>query len=90
MPQKPSAGATTVLTIRVPRDLDRRLAREARRRRRTRSHLAREILQAGLEGHGAEDPAVEARRQSLRATERPSEHEAMEFVAAAADLKDWR
>jgi mRNA interferase MazF len=35
---------STVLTIRVPVSLDRRLAREARRRRLTRSEVARAIL----------------------------------------------
>jgi predicted DNA-binding protein len=89
MPQKPP-GTSTVLTIRVPPDLDRRLAREARRRRRTRSDLAREILQLALDGPPAEDPAVEVRRQSRLASERSSDQEAMEFIAAAADLKGWR
>jgi predicted transcriptional regulator len=89
MPQKPP-GTSAVLTIRVPPDLDRRLAREARRRRRTRSDLAREILQVALEGRPAEDPALEARRQSRLASGRPSDQEATEFIAAAADLKGWR
>jgi len=36
-----------VLTIRMDADLTRSLAREARRRRKTKSEVAREILAAG-------------------------------------------
>lgn len=89
MPRKPPT-TSAVLTIRVPPDLDRRLGREARRRRRTRSEVAREILQSALEGPPAEDPTLEASRQSRLASERPSDQEAMEFIAAAADLNEWR
>lgn len=81
---------TTVLTIRVSTDLGRRLAREARRSRRTRSETARAILQMALEHASVEDPAAEARRQSILASERASEHDALEFIAAAADLKGWQ
>jgi predicted transcriptional regulator len=85
-PPTPSA----VLTLRVPADLDRRLARQARRRRRTRSQIARAILESALQNAETDDTAVEARRQSLLASERPSEREAFEFIAATADLKGWR
>ena len=58
---------TTVLTIRVPRSLDRRLAAEARRRRQTRSEAARAILESALAA-AVHDPVKEARRQSLLAS----------------------
>ena len=78
-----------VLTIRVPRELDRRLAREARRRRMTRSAIAREILQSILTASPAVDPLAEARRQSLLARDRASERETLQFVLDTADLKGW-
>lgn len=78
-----------VLTLRVPRQLARRLAREARRQRRPRGAVARDILEAGLSSD-AHDPAAEARRQSLLVRERQSEHEALRFIVDAADLKGWQ
>lgn len=80
---------STVLTIRVPERLDRRLGREARRRGTTRSHVARSILEAGLDT-GEPDIAVEARRQSLLVARRRSEREALTFVLGAAGLRGWR
>ena len=80
---------STVLTLRLPSTLDRRLAREARRRRKTRSEVARTILEAGLVT-GEPDAAVEARRQSLLVTRRRSEHEALAFVRGAADAAGWK
>ena len=79
-----------MLTIRMDPDLTRSLAREARRRRKTKSEVAREILAAGL---GAEDGnliAQEARRQSLLVSGRPSEREALEFIEQTADTQGWR
>lgn len=81
---------SNILTIRVPRDLERRLAREARRRRLTRSAMARVILEDGLGDVAVADPRAEARRQSLLASGRRSEREAIRFVTAAADLKGWK
>ena len=81
--------ATTVLTIRVPADLDRRLSREARRSRRTRSETARAILETALTGE-VEDPATEARRQSLLASRRASERDALAFITSVADLREWK
>ena len=81
--------ASSVLTIRVPASLDRRLAREAKRQRRTRSSVARSILERAL-GDLVVDPAAEARRQSLLASRRRSERETMAFVAAAADVRGWK
>lgn len=75
---------STVLTIRVPASLDRRLAREARRRRLTRSEVARAILEAEL-GHAGADLAAEARRQSLLVRRRASEREAIRFILDVAD-----
>lgn len=75
---------SAVLTIRVPVSLDRRLAREARRRRQTRSQVARAILEAELGGTGT-DLAAEARRQSLLVRRRPSEREAIRFILDVAD-----
>jgi ribbon-helix-helix CopG family protein/antidote-toxin recognition MazE-like antitoxin len=87
MPSRPSI----VVTLRVPRDLDRSIAREARRRRRTKSALVREILETALgAGAPAADPAQEARRQSLLVSGRASERDALEFVEGAADRRGWR
>ena len=84
--RRPSA----VLTIRVPLELERRLAHEAHRHRRTRSETARAILEAALDTTPEDDAATEARRQSRLASGRPSEREVMKFVAATADLRGWR
>lgn len=81
---------TEVLTIRVPRDVGRRLAREARRQRRTRSDVARRLLEAALSPEPVADPDAEARRQSRLAAERDAEMEVLEFVADAADLRGWQ
>jgi hypothetical protein len=80
--------STDVLTIRVPRDVSRRLAREARRQRRSRSAVARAILVEGL-GGAPDDLLAEARRQSLLVRRRESERDAIRFAADAADLKGW-
>jgi hypothetical protein len=85
-PPAPSA----VLTIRVPRAIDRQLAREARRRRMTRSEIAREILVASFASPSAEDPAAEAKRQSLLASTQAAEAEALRFIMDAADLRGWK
>ncbi len=79
---------STVLTIRVPASLDRRLAREARRRRTTRSEVARTILEGGLSD--GIDLAAEARRQSLLVKRRRSERDALAFVLGAADGTGWQ
>jgi hypothetical protein len=79
---------STVLTIRVPAALEKRIAREARRRRQTRSEVAREILLAGL-GPGGPDVAAEARRQSLLASRRRSDREALRFMMEIADTSGW-
>ena len=80
---------SAVVTIRVPAALDRRLAQEARRRRQTRSEVARTLLEAAL-GRAEPDLAAEARRQSRLASRRRSERESIEFVVAASDLRGWK
>ena len=84
-------GRSAVLTLRVPFDLDRRIARAARIRRRTKSAVLREALQGAFGGEGpSDDPAREARRQSLLVSGRPSEKEALEFIEQGADDQGWR
>ena len=64
---------------------------EARRRRKTKSEVAREILAAGLSGEqGGLDAEQEARRQSLLVSRRRSEREVLEFTEEAADTRGWR
>jgi len=82
---------STVLTIRVPAALERRLAREARRRRVTRSEVARVALEAGLgDRDSASDFAAEARRQSLLVSKLPSEREVLRFIMEIADTTGWK
>jgi len=45
----PTSGGSAVLTLRVPPELDRRIAAEARRRRRTKSEILHEVLQGALQ-----------------------------------------
>lgn len=83
-----AAVPSQVLTIRVPREVARRLSQEARRQRRTRSEVARSILAAGL-AEPPDDPKAEASRQSRLVSERASEREAIHFAIDAADLRGW-
>ena len=82
-------SADFVLTIRVPRELSARLTREARRLRRSRSAVARDLLAQSLGHSGATDLAAEARRQSLLVKRRRSEGEALALMVAA-DWTGWR
>ncbi len=84
-----SVPSSAILTMRVPRELAELLAREAKRQRRPRGAVARDILAAGL-GVATDDPRGEARRQSLLVRERESELEAVRFVVDTADLKGWQ
>ncbi len=80
-----------VLTLRVPSDLDRRIERAARRKRRTKSALLREALQSAFGDEAPpDDPAREARRQSLLVSGRRSEREALEFIEHSGDDRGWR
>jgi hypothetical protein len=87
----PVTEKSAILTIRVPLDLDRRIAQAARRRKATKSAILREALDMSF---GAAprppDPAREARRQSLLVSGRASERDALDFVHHAADKRGWR
>jgi predicted transcriptional regulator len=80
---------TAVLTIRVSRTLNRRLAREARRRRTTRSNVAREILATTLDETDRDDLQEEAIRQSRRASAQAADAGALDFIESVADLRGW-
>jgi predicted transcriptional regulator len=84
-----SKAASAVLTIRVPRALDRRLTALARRSRQSRSEAARAILEAAL-GNDANDPSVEARRQSVLASRQDADRDTLAFLDAVADDRGWR
>jgi hypothetical protein len=86
MPRKPGT-ASAVLTIRVPRALERKLAARARRHRQTRSEAARLLLEAALNDTPDEDPAAESRRLSRLVSRRDSETDALDFISHAADLR---
>src|SRR5262249_23958373 len=88
MARRPSP--TSVLTIRVPVRLERQLAMEARRRRRTRSETARAILESALMAGEGADPRDEARRQSRLVAVLESEHDVLDFISATADLRGWK
>ena len=84
-------AASTVLTLRVSQELGRRIAREARRKRRTKSAVLREVLESAFEGSApTDDPATEARRQSLFVSGRASEKDALRFIERVADVRGWR
>jgi hypothetical protein len=84
------ARASTVLTVRMSADLDRSLEREARRRRKSKSELVREILSAELGGdRELLDREAEARRQSLLVSGRRSERDTLEFIEQSADTRGW-
>jgi hypothetical protein len=78
-----------VLTIRVTPEVRKRLAREARRSRRSPSEMARAILEAHLSGSPI-DPAAEARRQSLLASALDDDREALDFVEHVGDPRGWK
>ena len=81
---------STVLTLRVPAKVNRYLAREARRRRQTRSDIARSILQDRVEGSSEPDFLAEARRQSVLVSKRRSERDTLAFLDAVADRRGWK
>jgi hypothetical protein len=87
---KEPAASSGVLTVRIGSDLESSLAREARRRRKSKSELVREILAAGLGGEGGvPDLAQEARRQSTLVSRRRSDKEMLDFLEHAADTRGW-
>lgn len=87
---KPAKAGSAVLTVRVSAAMERRLAREARRRRTTVSAAARELLDRALADLPVDDPDEEARRQSRLASARHAEQDVLDFVAHAADLRGWK
>lgn len=85
------ARGSIVLTLRVPPVLDRRIEQVARRKRQTKSAVLREALQIAFGGEApADDPAKEARRQSLLVSGRASEREVLDFIEHADDDRGWR
>lgn len=87
----PRGEGSTVLTLRVPAAIDRRIQSEARRTRRTKSAVMREALQHAFgDAPTPDDPAREARRQSLLVSGRASERDAIAFVEHAGDPRGWR
>ena len=84
-------GGSAVLTLRVSEELDRRIARAARRKRRTKSALLGEVLQSAFGASSpTNNPVQEVRRQSLLVTGRASERDALRFIERAADTRGWR
>jgi hypothetical protein len=62
----------------------------ARRRRKTKSEVAREILASGLGAEGGNLIAQDARRQSLLVSGRRSESETLDFIEQTADTQGWK
>ncbi|HEX4568011.1 MAG TPA: antitoxin MazE-like protein [Vicinamibacterales bacterium] len=81
---------SAVLTLRVPAKVHRYLTREARRRRQTRSDIARAILQERVDDSSKPDLLLEARRQSLLVSKRRSERETLAFLDAVVDRRGWK
>ena len=76
---------SSVLTLRVPRDLEQRIARAARARRRSKSEVLREALVSAFgQDEPGVDPETEARRQSLLVSGRASEKDALKTGAGSA------
>ena len=84
-----STNVSAVVTVRLTPELERRLAREARRSRRSRSEVARAILEAHLAGPIV-DPHAEARRQSLLASAQDADHLTLDFIEHAGDSRGWK
>ena len=84
-----STNVSAVVTVRLTREMERRLAREARRSRRSRSEMARAILEAHLTSSAA-DPRAEARRQSLLASAQDADSETLAFIEHAGDTRGWK
>jgi predicted transcriptional regulator len=82
--------ASGMLTIRIDPALTRSLSREARRRHKSKSEVAREILAAGLGAEGGNLIAEEARRQSLLVSGLHSESEILDFIDQTADTQGWK
>ncbi len=81
---------SSILTIRISRTLAQKLTREARRQRRTRSAVARDLLVETLDTPAEDELAAEARRQSLRARRHAAEATTLKLITDVADLRGWR
>ena len=84
-----STQVSAVLTVRLTRELERRLAREARRSRRSRSEVARAVLEAHFTGPVV-DPRAEARRQSLLASAQDADRDTLDFIEQVGDSHGWK
>lgn len=84
-----ATNVSAVVTVRLTREFERKLAREARRSRRSRSEMARVILEQHLTGPVV-DPHAEARRQSLLASAQDADRETLDFIAHAGDSRGWK
>jgi predicted transcriptional regulator len=84
-----SSNVSAILTVRLTPDVERRLTREARRSRRSRSAVARAILEAHLAGPVV-DPHAEARRQSLLASAQDADRDTLDFIEHAGDPRGWK
>lgn len=82
-------NVSAILTVRLTPEMERRLAREARRSRRSRSETARAILEAHLAAP-AVDPDAEARRQSLIASAHDADRDVLDFIEHAGDSRGWK
>jgi hypothetical protein len=86
-----SKESSSVLTIRIGTELKRLLEREARRRRRSKSELVRELLEADLGLEKAGPPLEEeAQRQSILVSGRDSERAVLELIEQVADDRGWQ
>ena len=86
-----TTDASHVLTFRASSTVVRALGRLARQRRQSRSELIRAILENALQLESLDDdPAREARRQSLLVSGRDSELDALDFIEQVTDTRDWR
>lgn len=84
-----STNVSAVVTVRLTREMERRLTQEARRSRRSRSEVARAILEAHLSSPVA-DPQAEARRQSLLASAQDADSDTLAFIEHAGDPRGWK
>jgi hypothetical protein len=55
-----------------------------------RSEIGRALLERALGNAPLDDPEAEARRQSLLASGRSPEADALDFIAHAADRRGWK
>jgi predicted DNA-binding protein len=79
-----------VVTLRVSAALGRRIERAARRSRRTKSAVVREVLEGAFGIEPRNGLADEARRESLLVSGRAAERQTLRFIAHAADDRGWR